>query len=85
MRWVLMRAHRQWLRPHQLDPQYEACVRAVRRHFMAHDTLNIKQLERLLDISGMIALRYLDQLVRDQVLRMHGHRGVGAFYTRVLP
>jgi len=78
---VQMRAHRAVLRPHVFDTQYEPARRAVLRHLRVHGTLNLQQLERMLDIPGTTALRYLDQMVQDGLLREQGHRGKGAFYT----
>jgi len=78
---MVLAAHRR-MRPHLLDEQYGAAKRVVHRHLMHHDTLNLATLERLMDISSMTALRYLDQMVRDGIVKAHGHRGAGAFYTR---
>jgi response regulator of citrate/malate metabolism len=71
------------VRAHELDGQYQGAKRAVARHLKVHGTLNLQQLERMMDISGVTALRYLDQMVRDRLLKQQGHRGKkGAFYTR---
>jgi DNA-binding IclR family transcriptional regulator len=53
----------------------------VLRHLRSHGTINLSQLERLMDIRGTTALRYLDQMVRDGILKQQGHRGGDAFYT----
>jgi hypothetical protein len=82
VRMLMLRAERIQVRPHLLDEQYAACTRAVTRHFKRYDTLNLAQLERLMDIRGLTAMRYLEQLERDRLVKLHGHRGSGAFYTR---
>lgn len=70
------------LRPDERDMQYRGAVRAAVRHLRVHGTLNLSQLERMMDINGVTALRYLDRMVRDGILKVQGHRGAGAFYTR---
>lgn len=79
--WLLSMAQRRVMRPHALDSQYLPAKRAVVRHFRAHGTLNLTQLERMMDIGGTTALRYLDQMVHDGLLAQQGHRGADAFYT----
>ncbi len=79
--WLLGMAHRNALRAYNAHGQYEPARRAVVRHFRAHGTLNVTQLERMMDIGGPTALRYLDQMVRDGLLAQQGHRGADAFYT----
>lgn len=81
VRWLTLHAVRRAMRP--FDEQYTAARRAVRLHFNTHDTLNIAQLERLMDVNVATAERYLDRMVSDDAIRVHGHRGAGAFYTRV--
>lgn len=81
MLWVQRSAYRASVRPHVLDNDYGPAKRAVLRHLRVHGTVNLAQLERMLDISGMTALRYLDQMVHDGLLKQQGHRGKGAFYT----
>ncbi len=80
---LLLHAQRRSMRPHLLDNQYQPARRAVTRHLRVHGTLNLMELERMLDITGVTALRYLDQMVHDGVLKLNGHRGKGAFYTLV--
>ena len=63
---------------------YEPAKRVVKRALRVQGTLNIWQLERMLDVSGPVALRYLDQMVTDGILKQQGHRGHGAFYTLVV-
>jgi predicted HTH transcriptional regulator len=82
VRGLMFVAHRRMTRPHERDGQYAAAKRAVRRHLRVHGSINLQQLARMMDISGVTALRYLDQMVRDDVLKFQGHRGAGAFYTR---
>jgi len=82
VRSLMVLAAQRHLRPHLLDEQYAAAKRVVLRHLMHHDTLNLAALERLMDISSVTAQRYLDQLEHDRVVKGHGHRGAGAFYTR---
>jgi DNA-binding MarR family transcriptional regulator len=79
--WVLSTAQRRVMRPYLLDGQYQPSRRAVLRHLRSHGTINLSQLERLMDIRGTTALRYLDQMVRDGILKQQGHRGGDAFYT----
>lgn len=81
MWWVQRVAWRRAVRPHVLDTEYGPAKRAVIHHLRVHGTLNVQQLERMLDIPGTTALRYLDQMVHDGFLRQQGHRGTGAFYT----
>lgn len=81
MWWVQSVAYRRSVRPHVLDTDYLPAKRAVVRHLRFHGTINLAQLEHMLDISGVTALRYLDQMVHDGLLRQQGHRGTGAFYT----
>ena len=81
MWWAQDVARRRTVRPHVLDVEYLPAKRAVVRHLRFHGTINLVQLERMLDISGTTALRYLDQMVHDGLLKQQGHRGTGAFYT----
>lgn len=83
MWWVQIIARRHGARPHTLDAQYNPAKRAVVRHLRVHGTINLMQLERMLDITGTTALRYLDQMVHEGALKQQGHRGKGAFYTLV--
>lgn len=82
VRVLMMRSHRGLLRPHESDGQYQAGKRATHRHLRVHGTINLQQLERMMDINGITAMRYLDQMARDGLLKLQGHRGKGAFYTR---
>ena len=79
--WLLSMAHRNALRAYHAHGQYEPARRAVIRHFRVHGTLNLTQLEHMMDISGPTALRYLDQMVEEGLLSQQGHRGADAFYT----
>ncbi len=80
--WLLLWvAHRRTLESFQSDGHYEPTRRAVVRHFHLHGTLNLKQLEQMMDIGGTTALRYLDQMVEEGLLQQQGHRGADAFYT----
>jgi len=79
--WLLSAAHRNALQAYNAHGQYEPARRAVVRHFRAHGTLNLTQLERMMDIGGTTALRYLDQMVKEGLLAQQGHRGADAFYT----
>ena len=79
--WLLQTAQRRAVRPHMLDSQYLPSKRAVLRHLRSHGTLSLTQLERMMDIRGTTALRYLDQMVHDGLLKQQGHRGGDAFYT----
>jgi Fic family protein len=81
MWWVQRTAWRRSVRPHVLDTEYGPAKRVVIHHLRIHGTLNLQQLERMLDITGTTALRYLDQMVHDGLLQQQGHRGTGAFYT----
>lgn len=78
---LLSMAHRNALRRYHANGQYEPTRRAVVRHFRAHGTLNLTQLEHMMDIGGTTALRYLDQMVQEGLLAQQGHRGADAFYT----
>jgi hypothetical protein len=60
-------------------------IGAARRHLRAHGTVNLSQVEQLLSIRGITAMRYLDQMERDGLLKLHAHAGkvaAGSFYTR---
>lgn len=81
MWWVQELARRHATRPHVFDTEYAPAKRAVVHHLRTHGTLNLMQLERMLSISGTTALRYLDQMVHDGLLKQQGHRSKGAFYT----
>lgn len=81
MWWVQVTARQHSVRPHVLDTDYLPAKRAAVRHLRVHGTLNLAELERMLDIRGTTALRYLDQMVHDGLLKQQGHRGTGAFYT----
>ena len=81
--WLLSAAHKNALIAYHAHGQYEPARRAVVRHFHLHGTLNLSQLERMMDISGPTALRYLDQMVHDGLIKQQGHRGSDAFYTLV--
>ena len=67
--------------PHASESDYTPARRAVIRHLRAHGTINLEQLERMLDISAVFALRHLDRMVADGLLKRQGHRSKGAFYT----
>lgn len=74
-------AHRRYLRPHQLDPQYHPVAKAVLRHLQSHATINLVQSERMLSLRGITVMRYLDQMERDGLVKLHSHNSTGAFYT----
>lgn len=83
VRWFMILSERRVIRPHLLDEQYAAAKRAVQRHLRSHGTLNIAELERMLEVSGTTALRYLDQMVHDGLLKLQkNHTTKGSFYTR---
>ncbi len=83
IRALMTLSERRSMRAHELDGQYQGAKRAVVRHLRVHGTLNLQQLERMMDITGVTAMRYLDQMVRDGILKQQGHRGrKAAFYTR---
>lgn len=79
VRWLIMGADR---RSRYLSGIYEPAVRATLRYLHSHGTINVAQLERLLSVSSVTALHYLDRMKREGVLTLHGHRGVSGFYTR---
>lgn len=78
---ITRHALRRHARPHQLDPEYGPSVRGVLRHLNSHATINLVQAEQILSIRGMTAMRYLDQMERDGLIKPHDHPGAGAFYT----
>jgi hypothetical protein len=82
VRGLTLLAERRMGRAHEQDGQYAAAKRAVSRHLRVHGTLNLQQLERMMDVNGITAMRYLDQMVRDKAVKLQGHRGAGAFYTK---
>lgn len=78
---LVWRAHhkagyRRYLREHQMTLH-----RAVTTHFQSHGTLNLAQMIRLVDAPNDLAVRYLERLEHDGVLRRHGHRQSPVFYT----
>ena len=79
--WALSMAHRNALQAYNAHGQYEPARRAVLRHFKLHGTLNLEQLEHMMDIGGTTALHYLDLMVKEGLLSQQGHRGADAFYT----
>jgi hypothetical protein len=79
VRWLIMGADR---RHRYLSGLYEPALRATLRYLQSHGTINVAQLERLLSVSGVTAMHYLDRMEREGVLKLHGHRGVAGFYTR---
>ncbi len=84
VRYLMIKAAQRGLRPHELDPQYWPAVRAVMRHLKAHGTINLSQVEQLLSIRGITAMRYLDQMAHDGLVKLHAHsqkEGGGNFYT----
>ena len=80
---VMAVAERKALRPHMRDVEYDPAKRAVIVFVRAHGTVNLTQVERMLDLRSMTALRYLEQMVHDGILKQQGHRGPGTFYTLV--
>lgn len=85
MWWVQLAAQSHATRVQPFDTEYLPARRVVLRALRAQDTLNLKQLERLLDVTGPVALRYLDAMVTEGILKLQGHRGSdGAFYTLVV-
>ena len=83
VRWLMIQSEHRIIRPHLLDEQYVAAKRAVQRYLRTHGTVNLAEVERLLDIKSMTALRYLDQMVHDRILKLQTNRRTkGAFYTR---
>ena len=82
VRWFMILSERRVIRPHMLDERYAAAKRAVGRHLRVHGTLNLAQLERMLEVTGTTALRYLDQMVHEGLLKLQGNRRTkGSFYT----
>lgn len=81
MRWVHLVAQRHAALSSASESDYLPARRAVIRHLRVHGTINLPQLERMLDISGVFALQHLDRMVCDGLLKQQGHRGADAFYT----
>ena len=85
VRFLMGRAARRHLWPDELDPEYAPAVRAVMRHLRSHGTINLEQVEQLLSIRGVVAMRYLEQMARSGIVKAHAHSqadGGGTFYTR---
>jgi len=78
---VQLIAQRHSMMPHASESEYLPARRAVIRHLRVHGTINLAQLERMLDVSGVFALKHLDRMVHDGLLKQQGHRSKGAFYT----
>jgi len=81
VRWLMIRAEHRIIRPHQLDPHYEPMARAVVRHLQVHGTINAVQATQMLTLTTATAAQHLRQMVRDGLLKLHGHRSAGEFYT----
>jgi hypothetical protein len=80
---LMSASHRRAVRPHELDEQYRAVKIASLRHIRAHGTLNLAAVEHLTDGPAHTALRYLEQMERDGLVRAQGNRSTkGLFYTR---
>jgi hypothetical protein len=83
VRWLMILSERRVVRPHLLDEHYVAAKRAVQRYLRTHGTVNLAEAQRLLDTTSMTALRYLDQMVHDRLVKLQTNRRTkGAFYTR---
>lgn len=55
---------------------------AAATHFQTQGTLHQKDMERMLGVQPITALRLLDQLEVDGLVRAHRHSGADVFYTR---
>lgn len=74
---------RRALRPHELDEHYRTVSAAAMRFLTTHGTLNLAAVERMTDAPSHTALRYLEQMERDGLIRAQGNRSTkGAFYTK---
>ena len=80
LRWLVMLAVRRELKPDEFDAHYRASARAVMRHMGASGTINVAQTGRLLSVDDLTAARYLNRMLRERLLRRHGHQA-GEFYT----
>jgi Fic family protein len=81
IRRLMMSAQRRSMRTHERDGQYRSATHAALGHMRVRGTLNGAELERMMDIPAVTALRYLDQMVHDGILKAHGHRDHTGFYT----
>lgn|GEM_PF-5199773 len=84
MWWTQLAAHHHGSRVDFFDTQYGPAKRVVLRELRAHGTINLKQLERLLDATAPHAGRFLHQMVTDGLIVRQGHHNDGAFYTPVV-
>jgi|OM-RGC.v1.030636274 predicted ArsR family transcriptional regulator len=81
---VSAHGERQAMLRHLAGDQYPAAKRAVIRYLRTHGTLTVQQLERLMEINGVTALRFLDRMSQENLVKAQGHRGQReSFYTRV--
>ncbi|HUO75652.1 MAG TPA: hypothetical protein VMU12_01930 [Candidatus Paceibacterota bacterium] len=81
MRWAVLASVRRAVRREESDEAYASVRTAALRHINVNGTLNIPQFRRLTDASYPIAIRWLDRMVDENVVRVHSH-GKGVFYTR---
>ncbi len=80
-RWAILSAFRHARARAAADEVYMGARTVAVRHLERHGTLNAEELRRLTDANRLVAMRWLDRLVRDGVIRAHTHRG-GVMYTK---
>ena len=84
MLWTHVLARRHASQTSHFDTQYGPARRVVLRQLRAHGTINLRQLERMLDVPAPQALRFLDQMILEGIITRQNHRDDGAFYTLVV-
>lgn len=80
-RWLLSARQHYGSTPRITDGEYELSRRALMSHIHAKGTINLAQVERILDINGSIAIKCLDMMVQDGHLKAQSHGEQGVFYT----
>ncbi|HTP56747.1 MAG TPA: hypothetical protein VMJ72_00510 [Candidatus Paceibacterota bacterium] len=81
VRWMVLAAMRRALTRGRTDELYTSVRNAAVRHLETNGTLNAEQLTRLADTNRPMAVRWLDRMTRERIIRAHTH-GTGTFFTK---
>lgn len=66
----------------RFDEHYVAARLSALRHLRVHGTLNLMQMQHLMDINTQTALHYLRRLEHDGIIKQQGNDNTaGIFYT----
>ncbi len=77
-------AHHSASREHIGEAHYEPVRRVVVAHLRSHGTINLRQLERMVDLPTHRISSFLNQMIADRHIIRHGHGDDGAFFTLML-